>query len=263
MRSLKRATLWLGVMARSRDRRRLGPGPYLRGARLRADQDLADFPFTIPAVRAIEELDLGAPVTFLVGDNGSGKSTLVEGLAVAAGFAPEGGPLGDELDGPGPRPRRVDRLGDALELELSPFRPRAGFFLRAESFFNVAARVDAVDLEAVYGGVKLHEQSHGESFLALAANRFGADGLYVLDEPEAALSLTSALGFIDVMHAAAAEGAQFVVATHSPILLACPGARIYEVSEAGIEPVSYEQVDAVRLTRSFIEAPERFLRHLL
>jgi predicted ATPase len=148
----------------------------------------------------------------------SGKSTLVQGLAVAAGFAP---------------------------------------------FFHVAARVDAEKLEGIYGGTKLHEPSHAESFLALAAHRFGGDGLYVLDEPEAALSVTSALGFIDVMHAAAGEGARFVVATHSPILLACPGARIFEVSEAGVELVSYEQVDAVRLTRSFIEAPERFLRHLL
>jgi probable F420-dependent oxidoreductase len=223
-------------MARPRDRRRLGPGPYLRGARLRDGHGDEAFPFSLPAVRGIGALDLTAPVTFLVGDNGSGKSTLVEGLAVAAGFAPEGGPLGDELELPGPRPRRTDRLGDALDLELGAFRPRAGFFLRAKSFFDVTARVDAEQLEGIYGGTKLHEQSHGESFLALAANRFGGDGLYVLDEPEAALSVTSALGFIDVMHAAAAEGAQFVVATHSPILLACPGARIFEVSEAGVEP---------------------------
>ena len=254
-------------MARARDRRRFGPGPYLRSAAFRdgrAPESDDPFPFCLPAVRALESLDLSAAVTFLVGANGSGKSTLVEALAVAAGFAAEGGPLARDLYDPDEPPEtRSDALGDELELEQGPFKPRAGFFLRAESFFDVAARIDAKDLEGVYGGVKLHEQSHGESFLALAANRFGGDGLYVLDEPEAALSVTSALGFLEVMHTAVAGGSQFLVATHSPILLAYPGARIYEAGPDGVEEIAYEDAEAVRLTRAFIESPERFLRHLL
>ena len=252
-------------MARTRDRRRFGPGPYLRKAAFRDGWPPEDppHPFDLPAVRALESLDLSAAVTFLVGANGSGKSTLVEALAVAAGFAAEGGPLARDLYDPDEFETRSDALGDVLELEQGPFKPRAGFFLRAESFFDVAARIDAKELEGVYGGVKLHEQSHGESFLALAANRFGGDGLYVLDEPEAALSVTSALGFLEVMHTAVAGGSQFLVATHSPILLAYPGARIYEAGPDGVEEIAYEDAEAVRLTRAFIEAPERFLRHLL
>ena len=252
-------------MARIRDRRRFGPGPYLRAAAFRDGPpgEDAPHPFDLPAVRALESLDLSAAVTFLVGANGSGKSTLVEALAVAAGFAAEGGPLARDLYDPDEFETRSDALGDELVLEQGPFKPRAGFFLRAESFFDVAARIDAKELEGVYGGVKLHEQSHGESFLALAANRFGGDGLYVLDEPEAALSVTSALGFLEVMHSAVSGGSQFLVATHSPILLAYPGARIYEAGPDGVEEIAYEDAEAVRLTRAFIEAPERFLRHLL
>ena len=158
-------------------------------------------------------------------------------------------------------------LDGALEPELSPRKPRNGYFLRAESFFNVAAFVDSGGIfspdVSLYGGVPLHEQSHGQSFLALAANRFGGDGLYILDEPEAALSVSGALALVAVMVRAARAGAQFIVATHSPVLLACPGARIYELDERGIAPCEYDDLDTVRLTRAFLEAPERFLRAAL
>ena len=123
--------------------------------------------------------------------------------------------------------------------------------------------MEANDLVDAYGGVPLHEQSHGESFLALAESRFGGEMLYLLDEPEAALSVTSALAFLRVMHAAAAGGAQFVVATHSPILLALPGARIYELDGEGASEVSWEASDPVRMTRAFLDAPERFLREIV
>ena len=116
---------------------------------------------------------------------------------------------------------------------------------------------------SLYGDVGLHEQSHGQSFLALAANRFGPEGLYLLDEPEAALSVTGLLGLVAIIARAARAGAQVVVATHSPVLLACPGARIYELDDAGLAPCAYDDVDAVRLTRSFLEAPERYLRAAL
>jgi predicted ATPase len=247
-----------------RDLRHFGPGPYLRGFARNAGAWGTGFPYDVPAIAAIEELDLDTPVTLLAGDNGTGKSTLVEAIAEAVGFAVEGG----ELERSGQRPA-VTRpaLGGALVPRLSYRKPRTGYFLRAESFFNIAAFVDsqstfAPDL-SLYGDVPLHEQSHGQSFLALASNRFAGEGLYVLDEPEAALSVSGALALLAVVVHAARAGAQFVIATHSPILLACPGARIYELDERGLAPCAYDDVDAVRLTRGFLDAPERYLRAAL
>ena len=243
------------------DRRPFGPGPYVLSARVPSDVDDSDFRFELPAVRALEMLDFSAAITFLIGENGSGKSTLIEALARALRFDAEGGSEGRDLL----KPKRFadDPFGSTLELELGPNKPERGFFLRAESSFNAARKIDLAGLEAVYGGTPLHEQSHGESFLSLAANRFGGGGLYLLDEPEAALSVTSTLAFLGVMHRAASAGAQFIVATHSPILLAVPGARIYELDDAGAEVVAWEAADPTRLTRAFLEAPERFLRELL
>jgi predicted ATPase len=224
----------------------------------------AGFPFDIPAVGAIDRLRLDAPITVLAGDNGTGKSTIVEAVAEAMGFAAEGGEL--ERSGELPAvPRAV--LGGALEPELAATKPRKGYFLRAESFFGVAGAIDhggvfAPDI-SLYGDVPLHEQSHGQSFLALAANRFGGDGLYVLDEPEAALSVTGALALLAVMVRAARAGAQFVLATHSPILLACPGARIYELDESGVDECEYDDLEVVRLTRGFLDAPAAFIRAAL
>ncbi len=202
-------------------------------------------------MRALAGLRFDAPVTFLVGEKGSGKSTIIEALADALRFDAEGGTTGTEL---GPRRPSGDRLGPALELEVGRRKPRQAFFLRAESFSRVAQRIDHEEL-TVYGDVPLLEQSHGESFLALASNRFGADGLFVLDEPEAALSVTSALAFLAVVHRAASAGAQFIVATHSPVLLAVPGARIYELDEDGATAVAWEDALPTRLTRAFVNAP--------
>jgi predicted ATPase len=203
-------------------------------------------------------------VTLLAGDNGSGKSTVLEAIAEAIGFAPEGGEL--ERSGELPAvPRKV--LGGALAPVLTGSRPRTGYYLRAESFFNVAEFVDSGSVHApdlsLYGDVPLHQQSHGESFLALAANRFGGEGLYLLDEPEAALSVTGALALLAVIVRASREGGQFVIATHSPILLACPDARIYELDSDGVAEPAYDELEAVRLTRSFLDAPERYLRAVL
>jgi predicted ATPase len=247
-----------------RDRRRFGAGPYLLG--LRRDERYwgEGFPFEIPAVDQVEQLRLDAPVTLLAGDNGTGKSTLVEAIAQAIGFASEGG----ELERPGELPA-VPRpvLGGALAPVLSDTKPHNGYFLRAESFFNVAAMVDSGGIFSpdlsLYGDVPLHAQSHGESFLALASNRFGGDSLYVLDEPEAALSASGALALLAIVARASRAGAQFVIATHSPILLAIPGARIYELSAAGLAECAYDDLDAVRLTRGFLDAPERYLRAAL
>ena len=222
-----------------------------------------DTVLSIPAMAMIERLQLDRPVTLLAGENGTGKSTILEAIAEAMGFAEQGGEL-ERLGELPAVPRAV--LDGALAPALTDTRPRAGYYLRAESFFNIAAFVDSDARfspdRSIYGNVPLHEQSHGESFLALAANRFGADGLYLLDEPEAALSVTGALALIAIVIRAAGQGAQFIVATHSPILLAAPDAAIYELDERGISATSYDDLQAVRLTRGFLQAPDRYLRQI-
>ncbi len=225
------------------------------------------YPFAIPAIRTLTELPLHPQVTFFIGENGSGKSTLIEAIAVAAGFNAEGGTKNFRF-----ATRRSDsELHDALRLVRGVRRERDGYFLRAESLYNVATEIERLDrdpensgppLLPSYGGVSLHEQSHGESFLALVTNRFGGDGLYILDEPEAALSVPGAIALVAIVTRAAQTGAQFVVATHSPILLAFPGARIYSFDEAPVRAVAYEELPHVTLTRDFLAAPERYLRHL-
>jgi predicted ATPase len=253
-------------MNKRRDVRRPGPGPYLLGLEREPKVPWGEsFPYDVPAVAAIEKMKLDAPVTFLAGDNGTGKSTLIEAFAQAIGFADEGGELERAGELP-PVPRPV--LDGALKPILDRWnKPRNGYFLRAESFFNVAAFVDSgsefsPDL-SLYGDVPLHQQSHGESFLALASNRFAGEGLYILDEPEAALSVSGALAVLATIAVAARAGAQFIIATHSPILLACPGARIYELDESGFAECPYDALDVVRLTRGFLDDPERYLRAAL
>ena len=256
-------------------KRAFGPGPFLLGMRRVADRWGEGFPFDVPAFEQIDGLSFDQPVTLLAGDNGTGKSTMVETIAESMGFSPQGGEMDRAGELPAkPRPvlpinpdaASVEQLM-ALEPILSGTRPRNGYFLRAESFFNIAEFVDggskyAPDL-SLYGDRPLHEQSHGQSFLALAANRFGPGGLYLLDEPEAALSVTGALALLAIIDRAARAGAQFIIATHSPILLACPGARIYELDDDGAAPCSYDALDSVRTTRAFLDAPERFIRAAL
>lgn len=248
----------------TRDRRRFGPGPYLLGLRREEESWGSGFPFDVPAVAALDGLRLDAPVTILAGDNGVGKSTVIEAIAEAIGFGVEGGEL-ERLGELPAVPRPV--LGGGLVPVLGATKTNRGYFLRAESFYNVAAFVDGGSVFApdrsIYGGVPLHGQSHGESFLALAANRFGADGIYILDEPEAALSVSGALALLAIVARAAAAGAQLIIATHSPILLACPGAMIYELDVNGIRACAYDDLEVVRLTRGFLADPDRYLRAAL
>jgi predicted ATPase len=230
------------------------------------------YPWNLPAVAALAEggLPLDPAVTFLVGENGSGKSTLIEAFAVAAGLNPEGGSSNFSFS----TRDSHSSLSSSLRLIRGLRRPSTDFFLRAESFFTTASYLEQLDRESreagagggalhSYGGRSLHEQSHGESFLALLLNRFGANGLYFLDEPEAALSAQNCLTCLRRMHQLVGEGSQFVVATHSPILLAYPGATIYECGEAGLTPVDYDDAAPVRVTRGFLAGPERYLGLLL
>jgi predicted ATPase len=248
-------------MARRRDVRRFGPGPYVLGFLRDELRWGTGFPFDVPAVAAVQTVRFGAPVTLLAGDNGSGKSTLIEAVAVAAGMNAEGGGRNFRLS----LRATESALAEHLKLERSPaWPPRTDWFLRAESFFNLATELDELGPEVLeaYGGRSLHAQSHGESFLALAVHRFGPRGLYVLDEPEAALSPQGQLAFLQRLSELVEEGCQLLIATHSPLLLAFPGARIYELGEDGIQQVSYEQADLVSLYRSFLRDPERYLRLL-
>lgn len=219
-------------------------------------------PFSIPAVAALHGLQLAPAVTILVGGNGSGKSTVLEAIAQAAGFNPEGGSRNFSFS---TRPDSTSPLHRHLRLVRAPARPATGFFLRAESFFNVATQIELLDDPAIagqYGSRSLHEQSHGESVLSLATNRFGPDGLYLLDEPESALSATGSLALMARMHDLVVAGSQFVLATHSPLLIAYPDALVYEFDEEGIQRRAYDETATFMLYRSFLEAPERYLRHL-
>jgi predicted ATPase len=198
-------------------------------------------------------------MTILVGENGSGKSTLVEGIAVAAGFNAEGGSTNFNFS----TQRHVPELAKHLKLVKNPKRPRTGFFLRAESFFNVASEIERLDedpeggsrIGPAYGPKPLHEVSHGESFLSLVLHRFGPGGLYILDEPEAALSPTGSMALLRRFHDLADQGSQFVIATHSPILMSYPDALIYLLTDEGPRQASWEELDHVRITREFLNEP--------
>ncbi len=213
----------------------------------------------------IGELRLNSNVTFLVGENGTGKSTLLEAIAVSMGFNAEGGTRNFNFS-------TVETHSELYELitVVKGVRPRDGFFLRAESFYNVASYIDKIDREPSigspviesYGGVSLHYQSHGESFLALVKNRFGGDGIYLLDEPEAALSPSRQMTLMVLMNELVKRNSQFIIATHSPILMAFPNAQIIELTGGGINSVPYKQTEHYKLTKRFLDNPEKMLEYL-
>lgn len=215
------------------------------------------FPFNIPAFSNGINLNLGARVTFIVGENGSGKSTLLEAIAECCGFNPEGGNRDHYREVFEER----SELAQSLRLTWMP-RTTEGFFLRAESFYNFATYIESVSNLRAYGGKSLHQQSHGESFLALFENRF-EQGFYILDEPEAALSPQRQLTLLSIIHQLEAPGhAQFLIATHSPILMSYPGAKIFSFDDSGIKEIGYEETDHYQLTKSFLESPERYFKLL-
>jgi predicted ATPase len=219
------------------------------------------YPWNLAAVRALENgLVLHPKVTYLTGENGSGKSTLLEAIAGAAGMNPEGGSSNFAFS----TRESHSSLADAITLVRGAKRPRTDFFLRAESLFTAATYLEGMGAGSLgsYGGRSLHEQSHGESFLAVLLNRLGPNGLYVMDEPEAALSAQNCLTCLRRIHELVSAGSQFVIATHSPIVLAYPNATIYRCSEQAINEIQYEDADPVTLTRSFLSDRDNFLRRL-
>jgi predicted ATPase len=224
------------------------------------------YPFCLPAVKGLNDLDLHPKVTFLIGENGTGKSTLLEAIALSLGFNAEGGTKNFRFS----TCASHSELYQYLRISKGIRRPKNGFFLRAESFFNVATEIENLDKEPgappiieSYGGRSLHEQSHGESFLALMMNRFSGNGIYLLDEPEAALSPQRQLAVLSRMHDLILGQSQFIIATHSPILMAYPEAIIYCFSEAGIQQIDYFDTEHYQVMHNFLAHPKRMLDELL
>lgn len=232
---------------------------------LPAGSYLNDLP-VIKSLRRMQALDFTKRVTFLVGENGIGKSTLIEAIAVNLGFNPEGGTVNFSFS----TEDSHSQLYRFLRVQKGMAVRKDGFFLRAESFYNVASNIDQMDripapgprvIES-YGGISLHKQSHGESFMALVANRFGGDGLYILDEPEAALSPSRLLELMCYIHELENKNSQFIISTHSPVLMAYPGAQILYLTEDGIRSVPYQETEHYQVTKQFLDAPERMFRYL-
>lgn len=244
-------------------------GHYLLEIQLLRDKvpSFSDYPFSLPVVSRLDKLALHPSVTFIIGENGTGKSTLLEAIAVGWGFNPEGGTRNFRFSSRASH----SALYKCLRLVKNFRRPRDGFFLRAESFFNVATEIEKLDeapafgppIVDSYGGRSLHEQSHGESFVALLTKRFGGRGLYILDEPEAALSPTRQMATLARIHELVQADSQFLIATHSPILMAYPDARIYRISEGGLEQIRYEETEHYSITKEFLNNPKKHIDILL
>jgi predicted ATPase len=244
-------------------------GPYLHSMMLRHEwiKSYDVHPFDLPVVKNLTTFEFHPRVTFFVGENGSGKSTLLEAIALAYGLNPEGGSRNLQFS----TRESHSELGRYLRLSRQAISPADAYFLRAESFYNVATELERLDgdrpegkkLISSYGDKSLHEQSHGESFYSLFCDRFGSRGLYLLDEPEAALSPQRQLGFLALVHDYCRQGCQFIIATHSPIILAYPDAAIHVLDEKGMTPTPYTETEHYKVTRNFLMNPARSLKVLL
>ena len=224
--------------------------PYLREVILQQDHEIntAVYPFDIPAIRTLKELSFHPDVTFLVGENGAGKSTLIEALAILMGFGPEGGTKNVQFA----TVDSVSVLHRSLKATKSFKKPRDYYFLRAESFFNVATFMDQTGYLKGYGDKSLHERSHGEAFMATLTQKLRGQGFYLFDEPEAALSPTRQMAALSAIHQLVINDSQFIIATHSPILMAYPRAAILLLDENGIREVNYEETEHYSVTKQFL-----------
>lgn len=242
---------------------------YLRAIEFNEKPNEASYLNDLPIIKSLLKLgrlDFNSPVTFLVGENGTGKSTLLEAIAIAMGFNPEGGGINFTFstnDSHSDLWKYMDTLKSTL--------PKDGYFLRAESLYNLATNIDEMDklpsfdpmIIEGYGGVSLHKQSHGESFLSLIQNRFKGNGLYILDEPEAALSPIRLMTLLTEIDRLVNLDSQIIIATHSPILITYPNSEILELSSDGINNVHYSDTEHFKVTKQFLENPERMIKYLL
>ncbi|MRZ80063.1 AAA family ATPase [Paeniclostridium sordellii] len=224
------------------------------------------YPFDLPVVKELDKLEFHPSVTFIIGENGSGKSTLLEAIAVAYGFNPEGGTKNFNFS----TNDSHSNLHDYINLVKGFKRPVNGFFLRAETTYNLASNIDELDKQIFetklidsYGGISLHEQSHGESFFSIFLNRFGERGIYILDEPEAALSPSRQMAMLTRIKELVDLNCQFIISTHSPILMAYPDAIIYEIKDNKINQSKYEDTEHYQITHAFLNNKEKFLEILI
>ena len=245
-------------------------GPILDTVKVRFS-DITDFnqyPFSLPVIKHFKEIEFPTQVTFFVGENGAGKSTILEAIALKAGFGIEGGSknisfkTSEEKTYTG-----TQQFSECLILSWR-MKPKNGYFFRAESFFNVANYIDQIAkfdfrIYDSYGGKSLHEQSHGESFLSFFNNRLGFGGFFIFDEPEAALSPQRQLSLLAIIHQICKNpDAQFIIATHSPLLLAYPNATIYSCDADSLTKIAYTDTQHYQITKQFLDNPDRYLHHL-
>lgn len=234
---------------------------YLRSIKIVRDEIdcFNQYPFSLPIFRNLDCLEFHPQVTFLIGENGTGKSTLLEAIAIAWGFNPEGGTRNFTFS----TRNSHSELHEYIRLIRGTKKPKDGFFLRAESFYNLATEIDELKLSGFYGGRSLHEQSHGEAFFATFMNKFKGNGFYILDEPEAALSPLRQMAMISRMHDLVRQHSQFIIATHSPILMGYPNAIILQIANDRLEVVEYEKTEHYALMKEFINNRKKMLEVLL
>ncbi|MEJ2200273.1 MAG: AAA family ATPase [Desulfuromonadaceae bacterium] len=235
--------------------------PYLQRIELKRDliENFEQFPYSVPVVRELDTLEFHPDVTFFVGENGSGKSTLIEAIALAMGFGPEGGTRNVRFQ----TAQDQSGLADYLKLTRSFATPKDYYFLRAESFYNVASYMDSVKYLKGYGDKSLHQRSHGEAFLTTLNQKIQGRGFYLFDEPEAALSPQRQLAALASIHQLVEDDSQFIIATHSPILLAYPRAKIVLFDHRGLSEVKYEDTEHYAITKEFLNNHKRMLHYLL
>ncbi|MDW7615977.1 AAA family ATPase [Peribacillus simplex] len=240
---------------------------YIRGIYLNRDRisSYDHFPLDLPVIRHLQEVAFHPSVTYVIGENGMGKSTLLEGIAIAYGFNPEGGTLNFNFSNYDSH----SNLDEYLRLKKGVYKPKDHFFFRAETFYNLATNIEELDREASgrkiidsFGGKSLHQQSHGESFFSAFVERFQGNGLYILDEPEAALSPLRQISMLARINELVQQGSQFIISTHSPIIMAYPDAKILQISDEGMNEVTLEESNHYLLMKQFFEDKDRLLHHL-
>ena len=241
-------------------KRGVTPGPFVESVLIDRTKigDPNHYAYNLPSIRSLTKLDLHPQVTFFVGENGSGKSTLLEAIAIASDLNPEGGSRNMTFS----TRESHSQLYRLITLRRFHSLIPDAWFVRAESLYNAATEIERLGALSSYGSKSLHDQSHGEAFMSLVENRF-SQGMYFLDEPEAALSPQRQLEFLILLNNIVKQESQLVIATHSPIIMSYPHALIYAFDERGVRPVAYEETEHYKVTKSFLDSPKRMLKHLL